>query len=50
MTTIDARTIIGEEHWEEFIRGLTVGKYPDGTTNYYVWDVINFCKLHNIEA
>lgn len=39
MTTHHARTIIGEEHWEEFVRG-----HEEGKTGYYVWDVIRFVR------
>ena len=46
MTTQEVQTITGE-HWEEFLKwmdGQTVGIYPDGGKNYYVWDVERFMR------
>ncbi len=47
MKEIDVRTIVGEEHWDEFLkwmRGQTVGLNEDGSRDYYPWDVMQFCR------
>lgn len=51
MTTSEAKTIIGEEHWDEFIDwmiGQTHG-VKDGEPDYYVWDVMRFVRLKDIK-
>lgn len=37
--------LIGKENWKEFLKfmkGQTVGVNPDGSTNYYTFDVERF--------
>lgn len=46
MTTEEAQGIIGDR-WEEFLdwmQGQTVGMYPDGSTNWYEYDVMRFMR------
>lgn len=46
MKEIEVRTIVGEEHWEEFLkwmRGQTMGLNEDGSTEFYPWEVMKFC-------
>ncbi len=47
MKEIEVRTIVGEEHWDEFLkwmRGQTVGLNEDGSTEFYPWDVMKFVR------
>lgn len=51
MTESEAKKIIGEDKWPEFEKwmyGQTVGIYPDGSTNYYEYDVRRFAEGHRI--
>jgi hypothetical protein len=36
---------IGKHRWKSFLKfmaGQTIGIYPDGSDNYYAWDVETF--------
>jgi len=46
MTTSEAQNITGVHYpaFKKWMRGKTVGIYPDGTTDYYVGDVQKFMR------
>ncbi len=46
MTTSEAQNITGKHYpaFKKWMKGKTVGIYPDGTTNYYPWDVQKFMR------
>lgn len=48
MREITVKRFIGEENWEAFLnwmRGQTVGMYPDGEANFYSADVEAFMAV-----
>jgi len=53
VNTEQAKEIIGEEHWEKFLvwmTGQTVGIYPDGSTDFYKFDVERFAESNRPEG
>lgn len=47
MTEKEARDRVGEERWGNFVEwmeGQTVGVYPDGSTNWYEYDVDRYAR------
>ena len=53
MKEIEVRTIVGEEHWDEFLEwmeGQTMGMTEDGDTDFFPWDVMKFCQGKGIKS
>lgn len=53
MKEIEVRTIVGEEHWDEFLEwmeGQTMGLNEDGSTEFYPWDVRQFVRNKDIKS
>lgn len=47
MKESEAKKIIGKNNWTKFLEwmsGQTVGIYPDGSTNWYDYDVNKFAR------
>ena len=49
MTTDETKSVIEDaglkfEDFVEWMDGQTIGMYPDGSTNWYVWDVDRYVR------